>query len=323
MKIEKPNKTIQRFENGTLLAVSALLVAFGISALFGGTVPIVSNQEIEIEQKPSPFVGIDLEASATVVWDVNNQKVLFSKNGQAQLPLASIAKLMTALVATDKLQNSSVVLIEGQSLAEEGDTGLFMEERWRLGELLGFMLLVSSNDAASAVAAAVGALSTSTTIASTVTEKYQNNKTAFVYFMNQKASEIGLTQTYFLNETGLDASFGTGGAYGSAKDMALLLEYAIVEAPEVVDLTRYSSFIFSSLSNIRHSVRNTNDSVNNIPGLIASKTGYTELAGGNLVFAFDAGINHPIIVSILGSTQEGRFVDAEKLVAASLKAIAQ
>ena len=90
-----------------------------------------------------------------------------------------------------------------------------------------------------------------------------------------------------------------------------------------MDLTRYSSFIFAALSNIRHSVRNTNDSVNNIPGLIASKTGYTELAGGNLVFAFDAGINHPIIVSILGSTQEGRFVDAEKLVAASLKAIAQ
>ena len=52
--------------------------------------------------------------------------------------------------------------------------------------------------------------------------------------------------------------------------------------------------------------------------LIASKTGYTDLAGGNLVIAFDAGFNHPIIVSVLGSTIDGRFTDAEALVWAAL-----
>lgn len=317
MKTEQMNKTMKIFENGTLLAVSALLVAMGMSALFSGVVPTVHKQE-EITQKPNPFAEIDLEATAVVVWDVNNQKILFSKNEQAQLPLASITKLMTAVVAADKLPYSSVVFIKRESLAQEGDTGLFVEEQWRLSDLLGFMLMVSSNDGASAVASAAGAVSTTTIIG-----MYHDNKKTFVRFMNQKATEIGLTQTYYLNETGLDVSSGTGGGYGSAWDMALLLEYAITQTPDIVDITRYGSFTFSSLSNIRHSVVNTNDSVNNIPGLIASKTGYTELAGGNVVFAFDAGIGNPIVISILGSTQHGRFTDAEKLAAASLRAIAQ
>ena len=54
---------------------------------------------------------------------------------------------------------------------------------------------------------------------------------------------------------------------------------------------------------------------------IASKTGFTDLAGGNLVIAFDAGLSHPIIISVLGSTQEGRFRDVEKLVTASLMSL--
>ena len=70
-----------------------------------------------------------------------------------------------------------------------------------------------------------------------------------------------------------------------------------------------------------HTATNTNEVVGSIPGLIASKTGFTDLAGGNLVVAFDAGINRPVIISVLGATKDGRFTDMEMLVNASLRAL--
>jgi D-alanyl-D-alanine carboxypeptidase len=61
--------------------------------------------------------------------------------------------------------------------------------------------------------------------------------------------------------------------------------------------------------------------LNKIPSLIASKTGFTDLAGGNLAVIFDAGFEYPIIVVVLGSSQTGRFTDVEKLVNLSLRKI--
>jgi D-alanyl-D-alanine carboxypeptidase len=58
--------------------------------------------------------------------------------------------------------------------------------------------------------------------------------------------------------------------------------------------------------------------VNRFPDLLLSKTGYTDLAGGNLVIVYDAGINHPIAIVVLGSTEDGRFTDVSQLIAATL-----
>jgi D-alanyl-D-alanine carboxypeptidase len=69
----------------------------------------------------------------------------------------------------------------------------------------------------------------------------------------------------------------------------------------------------------RFSARNTNRETGKFPLLLASKTGYTDLAGGNLALAFDAGFNHPIVVVVLGSSYDGRFADAEKLVWSTLE----
>jgi D-alanyl-D-alanine carboxypeptidase len=67
----------------------------------------------------------------------------------------------------------------------------------------------------------------------------------------------------------------------------------------------------------RFSVKNTAPIVSTIPGLLLSKTGYTELADGNLVLVFDVGIRHPIAVVVLGSTLQARFTDSASLVAAT------
>lgn len=260
------------------------------------------------------FDDISLEAKAAFVWDVNRKESLYSLNEEAQLPLASLTKLMTAITASDILPESSVVTVDKEALLKDGDSGLLENERWSFKDLIKFTLIVSSNDGASAVASVAGLLKSNFPV------KAESEK-AFVRAMNLKAKEIGLTQTYFINPTGLDINGIISGAYGSARDMAKLLEYVITNNPEIVENTRKSEITFTSLNNIDHTAVNTNSSIDSMPGLIASKTGLTDLAGGNLVIAFDAGLNHPIIVSVLGSTQEGRFRDVEKLIAASLAAL--
>lgn len=272
----------------------------------------IANTEENNVYKPNVFENISLEAKAAYVWDVNKQEELFAINEEAQLPLASLTKLMTAIAAIDILPESSVVTVDEDALAQEGDSGLYANERWDVKDLMRFMLVVSSNDGASAVANVAGLLK------SKFPARDGESNKAFVKAMNLKAREVGLDQTYFINPTGLDTNGDVGGGYGSARDAAKLLEYAVISAPEIVEVTRHSSLQFNSLSDISHTATNTNSGIKTIPGLIASKTGFTDLAGGNLVIAFDAGLSHPIIISVLGSTQDGRFRDVEKLVAASL-----
>jgi serine-type D-Ala-D-Ala carboxypeptidase (penicillin-binding protein 5/6) len=261
------------------------------------------------------FDDISIEARSAFVWDVNKQKALFETNPNVQLPLASLTKLMTAIAANDILPDKSIVTINNASLTSEGDSGLYENEKWNFKDLMRFTLVVSSNDGASAVANVAGLFEND------FPSKEEDNKKSFVQAMNEKAREIGLTQTYFINPTGLDTNETVSGGYGSARDAARLLEYAVINMSEIVESTRHTAIAFESLSDINHFATNTNSSIDRVPGLIASKTGYTDLAGGNLVIAFDAGMNRPIIISVLGSTQDGRFEDIKKLVDASLKSL--
>ncbi len=257
----------------------------------------------------NPFDSVSISAKAAYVFDAQSGKILYSKNKETQLPLASLTKLMTAIISTEKLSPESKILINKQALSAEGDSGLIQGEEWKVKDLISFTLLVSSNDGARALAYAAGSI-----------DKNPNIKAgkAFVNLMNKKAGKIGLTQTYFLNPTGLDTNKYISGGYGSAKDVVTLLYYSLLHTPVSLDATRETSVYYLSLDNKLHDGDNTNKSIKNIPGLIASKTGFTDLAGGNLVVAFDAGINRPILISVLGSTFEGRFKDVELLVQKTL-----
>jgi D-alanyl-D-alanine carboxypeptidase len=87
------------------------------------------------------------------------------------------------------------------------------------------------------------------------------------------------------------------------------MEYIVTHYPDVTALTKVENTYVYNEAGEYHEVENTNEIVNKIDGLIASKTGYTELAGGNLIVAFNVGLNHPIIVAVLGSTFDDRFTD--------------
>lgn len=258
------------------------------------------------------FPEVPLEADAAYVLDLQTGQALFSKNGDAQLPLASLTKLMTVLVAADLFGNTGEVAITPESLQVEGSTGLAPEDSWLSRDLFTFTLMQSSNGGARAIAAAAGG---SLPIATRA--EYEDAEKRFVENMNERAKELGLLQTYFINETGLDETAQTGGGYGSARDVAYLMGEMVKQHPDLLEGTSVDALALSTLENESRIAINTNQDIGSIPALIGSKTGYTELAGGNLVIAFDRGIGRPVIIAVLGSSKEGRFSDVRMLVKAT------
>lgn len=267
----------------------------------------------ENESLINPFEEIIFGARAVYVYDLLEDRVLFAKNEDERLPLASITKLMTALTARDYMNESTVVVLSKDDLSTEGDSGLLFDERWRLGDLLQMTLLVSSNDATTAVGRLVG--SGGQDIEPSVAQA------RFVQMMNSKSDELGFDSFEFSNTSGLDIKqiendsvlVRRAGGFGSARDVAGLASLLWKKYPEVFEITAHKDARIVSQSEIVHSLINTNEITGHIPGLMASKTGYTDLAGGNLVVIFDIGIGHPVVAVVLGSTQKGRFEDMRQI----------
>ncbi|MES2213269.1 MAG: hypothetical protein V4473_00335 [Patescibacteria group bacterium] len=301
-----------------LLALNALfllLIICLVFVIYGSLHPqkkVDSTIPGELTTATHAFDNLPLQAKAVYVFDVVKNKVVFQKNAETQLPLASITKLMMAVTASDLLPKTSHITIRKEFLTEEGDSGLLANESWRLKDLLDFSLVVSSNDGARSIASVIGAFDLQTS-------DYDLGRKDFIEKMNEKAQNLGFEQMYFVNESGLDIG-NTSGGYGTAQNVAGLMEYILKNKPDIVEATKIPTSTISSLTT-KHTAVNTNTEINRIPGLIASKTGFTDLAGGNLVVAFDASIGRPIIVVVLGSTQDGRFKDIDALVNSSLEYI--
>ena len=276
---------------------------------------ILLSQEksIEIGQTKDNFLDkLSLSSKAYFVWDLKTGEKIGGLNEEMQFPLASLTKLMTILVAAELSLDGSEIAINASDLEIEGDNGLIEGEKWKISDLIDFMLLTSSNDGAHAVASVIGAFNDDS--------NNKDEREIFIEAMNKKVEKLGMSQSFFLNETGLDISETVSGGYGSAKDVAILIENILREYPNLLDISSYKQAEVSS-NLLTHQVINTNPSVENLPSVIVSKTGYTDLAGGNLVVVFDVGIDHKIVVSVLGSTKEERFSDVEKLVWATLEKI--
>jgi D-alanyl-D-alanine carboxypeptidase (penicillin-binding protein 5/6) len=265
---------------------------------------------------PNPFRMLDIEAEAVAVYDINVDTFLFARRADEQRGLASLTKLMTGLLVVESYDIERRMAVAPGALQAEGDTGLLANETWRVRDLIQFTMLTSSNDGANALATAVGSLWVSTPAVSEATKR-----SSFVAQMNTRARELGLTQSTYRNPTGLDVTLGTPGAVGSAADTSRLLAHIWQHAPEVIDGTNEYSRTLVSEDGFVHQADNTNEFVTTIPGLMGSKTGYTDLAGGNLAVVYDVGLNHPIVVVVLGSSLDGRFTDVDALVEATYEYI--
>lgn len=268
-------------------------------------------QGANVAQASISFPESEILAESAIVYDLTAKKVLYDKNAEVSLPLASITKIMTAVTALEAVPSDTIITIEPEDLTVEGDSGLYASEKWRLDDLLGLILIQSSNDGAFAVSSAVGKIEGGV-------EEGDIGRDVFTDLMNRVAKKIGLSQSFFSNATGLDLSPGIAGAYGSAHDIALLMGYAVSKYSDVFSDTKYTSLKYKSESGFFHTAVNTNASINDIPLIMASKTGFTDLAGGNLAVVFDAGLNRPIVVVVLHSTEDGRFKDTKELVRLTL-----
>lgn len=295
---------------GILVAISVLAPS---PASRYGTQTASAALSIPIRIEESSII-----AQSAFIYDTITKETLYSKNSDSPMALASVTKLMLAIVVAEILSPDDLIIISDSALMEEGDSGLLVGEIWRVQDLLDFTLIVSSNDGAKALSEAVAPI-----INSRYPNAPANKSDATIWFMNKRAKEIGLTKSYFLSVSGLDASESMAGAYGSAKDMAMLMTYAIQEHLDTVSETTQIARSITSESGLQHDALTTNDALGNIPGIIAGKTGYTDLAGGNLLVAFDVSIGHPVVVIALGATREGRFSDIERLTTLARESIAK
>ncbi|KWX74643.1 peptidase M15 [Paenibacillus riograndensis] len=161
---------------------------------------------------PQPLVRaenstITTHARAAALIDVASGRLLYSSRGDEPMLIASLTKIMTALVAIENGDLQSKVKVGKNAFAKEGSS-LFLKqgEEMRLEDMLYGLMLRSGNDAATAIAEHVG-----------------GSEEGFVYLMNAKAEELGLQHTHFANPHGLDAE----GHYSSANDLAVLTAYAM------------------------------------------------------------------------------------------------
>ena len=303
-----------------VIALQLSVLVFILIGLLGSALIPEPKPEVTVNldevmvTKPVPsaenFADLTLQAGAVYVWDVKQERVLFEKNADKALPLASITKLMTSLLAYELVSESKPTKISQQALNQDGSTGFVEGEELTLENLNRLALISSSNDAAFALAASVGAA---------LGDKDPAGQ--FVAGMNLRARELGLDSLEFKNPTGLDVSLTEPGATGSAADVSRLVAYILDQYPELVEPTQDGGARVYSESGQVHDVDNTNQVLYMIPNLLASKTGYTDLAGGNLTIAYDAGFNRPVVITVLGSTYSGRFSDVLALVKAVNKQV--
>jgi D-alanyl-D-alanine carboxypeptidase (penicillin-binding protein 5/6) len=235
-----------------------------------------------------------VDARAYEVVNAATGEVLLTRNARTRLPMASITKVMTVLVALERAKLNDVVTVDPDAVGVSGSgIRLRVGERLTVRDLVAAALIESANDAAVALAAHVG----------------RGNEDAFVALMNRKARQLGLGSTHFERADGLDVA----GHVSTAHDVNRLAQIAMRE-PVIRELavTRDARIAGG------RSLHTWNDLLGEFPGLIGVKTGHTSQAGWCQVAAA-RGPGFTIYATILGSPSRGeRNADLSELLAFGL-----
>lgn len=224
---------------------------------------------------------LSLSASSALSYDLTTGKFLYQKNIDKRLPIASLTKIMTAIVALENENVGQKILI-GSKAAQVGEDsmGLSAGERLTVQELLDGLFLNSGNDAAEALAAGS-----------------QFGRNNFVYLMNKKAEDLGLANTRFTNPTGLE---GDGSQYSTALDLLVMTRYGLQNKVFADTAAKIESSILQEDSHKAFNLYNETNLLTSYPGVKGVKTGFTNEAGMCLVTYLEYG-GHKIIAVILNS----------------------
>lgn len=231
--------------------------------------------------------------------DGGTQRVLFEKNPDLSLPIASITKLMLAIVTLENLDLNTTITATTDYIGQEESAFILETDRkYHVKELLANALISSDNDSARLLSSALG----------------ENN---FIAKMNTKAEELGLNQTHFSNVTGLDPILPSLGPLNisTANDLAKLMLYIKKYQPKILSITANTSHNFCDINGYCKLVMSTNKLLENKDfrfKIIGGKTGSTDLAGRNLVLLSEISDGLTLLSVVLGA--EDNFADTINLI---------
>ncbi len=218
---------------------------------------------------PDPVV----QAAGAGLVNMTTRQTLWAANPDGSEGIASLTKLMTSLVARENAASSTIITIGAEDLnVDSVNKDLRVGDRFTLDEAFHFLLISSDNAMAKAVARTV----------------FHGNTSAFVDRMNRTAAALGMTHTSYEDPVGL------GRDVSSVSDMAILARYIENHYPDLFSFSRYAHLTMMTEQGRVFELTNTNVILNQIPGIIGSKTGYTPEVGGSLLVVFE--------------TQKGKFV---------------
>lgn len=241
------------------------------------TVLLMMEISIRVQAEGTPE---NLYARSAVLMDADTGRILFGKNDNEVMPMASTTKIMTLLVTLEHADLDEIVEVSARA-ASMPDVQLHIREgeRYRLQDLCYSLMLESHNDSAVAIAEHVG-----------------GTVEGFAAMMNQKAKHLGCYHTYFITPNGLDAEDEHGKHSTTARDLARIMRCCI-KNETFLSITREPSWMFTDMDGNRSfTVQNKNAFLQMMEGTLTGKTGFTNEAGYCYVGALERGEKRLITV---------------------------
>lgn len=300
-----PKKLLALFGLGMIVLAILSFVHNPQEGNFKLTSPLTGDKVFALNQwLPQEVLGAqsqtrEISAKSALFIDTKSGQVLFAKDSHQRLPIASLVKVMTVLIALEHKGLEDTFTVSGQAASMEPDhMELIAGERHSLRNLLYGIFLVSANDGAE-----------------TIAEGTTGNREGFIKLMNEKARLLGMKDTYYANPTGLDED--KNNSYSSAYDLAVLTRYLIRTYPGVVEFSStYHIQIPKTEDHQDYDMYSGINLLTTYPGVIGFKTGFTPEAGLTLITLAREN-NHEVIGVLLGS--QDRRDEARELLDYSFK----
>ncbi|MFA5967056.1 MAG: D-alanyl-D-alanine carboxypeptidase family protein [Patescibacteria group bacterium] len=244
---------------------------------------------------PDPVI----DSTSAVLMDLDTGKILYAKDPDKQMAIASITKIMTALVVLNSKSNLDEVYTVSEAANEVSGSRMYLVvgEKMSIDNLLRGALIESANDAAYALA-----------------EGTFGSEEQFVVAMNALAASLKLTGTHFTNTWGADEP----DHYSCARDLARLTGIALSNETFRDIVAVKKTTVTDIYGKLQHNLTNTNKLVGQYMNIIGVKTGTTDNAGESLVVAAKGESNQTVIVVLLNSPD--RFTEGKNLLDWALKA---
>ncbi len=249
------------------------------------------------QNKENVIDNNDITAKSALVYDLTSNKSIYEKSASDRLPMASLTKIMTAIIALENKKTDDKYRVTKADLVGEDSMGLSEGEIVSFEELLYGLMLPSGNDASEVLA-----------------NNHPTGRDGFINDMNKKAKSLGLNDTNFVNPSGLQ---GDGDQYTTTYDLLVITRYALETFPEFAKAVSTPEYSISETdSHKAYNLYNETNLLTTYEGVKGVKTGFTPEAGLCLVTYLDYK-GHKIIGILLNS--ENRRGEMKILLDYSLK----